>query len=136
LQDQLPGVELGSPSVSGLVSHADQDDGQRKAVRNPIVWIPISGVLLSLAGIQLPHLLSVPVESPRAKSDRPPAILPTISTGTLSRCGSWIPARLSSTTVNIQTCTNISIKNLIQPAMMALAGLAFGLSHTPVGRSP
>ena len=29
LQDQLPGVELGSPSVSGLVSHADQDDGQR-----------------------------------------------------------------------------------------------------------
>ncbi len=33
-----------------------------KAVRNPIVWIPISGVLLSLAGIQLPHLLSVPVE--------------------------------------------------------------------------
>ena len=33
-------------------------------------------------------------------------------------------------TVNIQTCTNISIKNLLQPAMMAVAGLAFGLSHS------
>jgi predicted permease len=30
----------------------------------------------------------------------------------------------------VQTFTNISIKNLIQPAMMAAAGLAFGLSHT------
>lgn len=33
-----------------------------KAVRNPIVWIPISGVLLSLAGVQLPHMLSMPIE--------------------------------------------------------------------------
>ena len=32
--------------------------------------------------------------------------------------------------LNVQTFTNISIKNLIQPAMMAAAGLAFGLSHT------
>jgi predicted permease len=30
----------------------------------------------------------------------------------------------------VQTFTNISIKNLIQPAMMAAAGIAFGLSHT------
>ncbi|MDP1183407.1 AEC family transporter, partial [Klebsiella pneumoniae] len=30
-----------------------------KAVRNPIVWIPISGVLLSLAGVQLPPMLSM-----------------------------------------------------------------------------
>lgn len=33
-----------------------------KAVRNPIVWIPISGVLLSLAGVQLPPMLSMPIE--------------------------------------------------------------------------
>jgi predicted permease len=32
--------------------------------------------------------------------------------------------------LNVQTFTNISIKNLIQPAMMAAAGIAFGLSHT------
>ena len=32
-------------------------------------------------------------------------------------------------TVNIQTCTNISIKIPIQPAMMALAGLAFAQSY-------
>ena len=89
-----------------------------KAVRNPIVWIPISGVLLSLAGIQLPHLLSVPVE-----------MVGKIAGG-LSLFALGLLFYGERPTVNIQTCTNISIKNLIQPAMMALAGLAFGLSHT------
>lgn len=88
------------------------------AVRNPIVWIPISGVLLSLTGIQLPPLLSVPVE-----------MVGKIAGG-LSLFALGLLFYGERPTVNIQTCTNISIKNLIQPAMMALAGLAFGLSHT------
>ncbi|OSZ23389.1 transporter [Klebsiella quasipneumoniae] len=88
------------------------------AVRNPIVWIPISGVLLSLAGIQLPPLLSVPVE-----------MVGKIAGG-LSLFALGLLFYGERPTVNIQTCTNISIKNLIQPAMMALAGLAFGLSHS------
>ncbi|HBS1663859.1 AEC family transporter [Klebsiella quasipneumoniae] len=88
------------------------------AVRNPIVWIPISGVLLSLAGIQLPPLLSVPVE-----------MVGKIAGG-LSLFALGLLFYGERPTVNIQTCTNISIKNLIQPGMMALAGLAFGLSHT------
>jgi predicted permease len=33
-----------------------------KAARNPIVWIPVSGVLLSLAGVQIPSILSMPIE--------------------------------------------------------------------------
>ena len=88
------------------------------AVRTPSVWIPISGVLLSLAGIQLPPLLSVPVE-----------MVGKIAGG-LSLFALGLLFYGERPTVNIQTCTNISIKNLIQPAMMALAGLAFGLSHT------
>ena len=92
------------------------------AVRNPIVWIPISGVLLSLAGIQLPPLLSVPVE-----------MVGKIAGG-LSLFALGLLFYGERPTVNIQTCTNISIKNLIQPAMMALAGLAFGLVFAVAGR--
>lgn len=89
-----------------------------KAVRNPIVWIPISGVLLSLAGVQLPHMLSMPIEMVGKSGGRPLPVRP------------WAALYGERPTVNIQTCTNISIKNLIQPAMMAVAGLAFGLSHS------
>ena len=89
-----------------------------KAVRNPIVWIPISGVLLSLAGVQLPPMLSMPIE-----------MVGKIAGG-LSLFALGLLFYGERPTVNIQTCTNISIKNLIQPAMMALAGLAFGLSHS------
>ena len=88
------------------------------AVKNPIVWIPISGVLLSLAGVQLPHMLSMPIE-----------MVGKIAGG-LSLFALGLLFYGERPTLNIQTCTNISIKNLIQPAMMATAGLAFGLSHT------
>lgn len=88
------------------------------AVKNPIVWIPISGVLLSLAGVQLPHMLSMPIE-----------MVGKIAGG-LSLFALGLLFYGERPTLNIQTCTNISIKNLIQPAMMAAAGLAFGLSHT------
>lgn len=88
------------------------------AVKNPIVWIPISGVLLSLAGVQLPHMLSMPIE-----------MVGKIAGG-LSLFALGLLFYGERPTLNIQTCTNISIKNLIQPAMMAAAGLAFGLNHT------
>ncbi|MGG7447557.1 AEC family transporter [Kosakonia oryzendophytica] len=89
-----------------------------RAVRNPIVWIPISGVLLSLAGVQLPHLLSAPIE-----------MVGKIAGG-LSLFALGLLFYGERPSLNLQTFTNISIKNLIQPAMMAAAGLAFGLSHT------
>ncbi|ADO47946.1 AEC family transporter [[Enterobacter] lignolyticus] len=89
-----------------------------KAVRNPIVWIPISGVLLSLAGVQLPHLLSSPIEMVGKVA------------GGLSLFALGLLFYGERPTLNVQTFTNISIKNLIQPGLMAAAGLAFGLSHT------
>lgn len=89
-----------------------------RAVRNPIVWIPVSGVVLSLAGVQLPHLLSAPIE-----------MVGKIAGG-LSLFALGLLFYGERPSLNLQTFTNISIKNLIQPAMMAVAGLAFGLSHT------
>lgn len=87
-----------------------------KAVRNPIVWIPISGVLLS-GGSQLPPMLSMPIE-----------MVGKIAGG-LSLFALGLLFYGERPTVNIQTCTNISIKNLIQPAMMARR-TGLGLSHT------
>ncbi|SCC12934.1 AEC family transporter [Kosakonia oryziphila] len=89
-----------------------------QAVRNPIVWIPVSGVVLSLAGVQLPHLLSAPIE-----------MVGKIAGG-LSLFALGLLFYGERPSLNLQTFTNISIKNLIQPAMMAVAGLTFGLSHT------
>ncbi|WP_194205950.1 AEC family transporter [Superficieibacter sp. 1612_C1] len=89
-----------------------------KAARNPIVWIPVSGVLLSLAGVQIPHLLSMPIEMVGKVA------------GGLSLFALGLLFYGERPQLNIQTCTNIGIKNLIQPAMMAAAGVAFGLSHT------
>ncbi|WP_227136485.1 AEC family transporter [Kosakonia radicincitans] len=89
-----------------------------RAVRNPIVWIPVSGVVLSLAGVQLPHLLSAPIE-----------MVGKIAGG-LSLFALGLLFYGERPSLNLQTFTNISIKNLIQPAMMAVVGLAFGLSHT------
>ncbi|AKL12430.1 MULTISPECIES: AEC family transporter [Enterobacteriaceae] len=89
-----------------------------KAARNPIVWIPVTGILLSLAGVKLPHLLSSPIE-----------MVGKIAGG-LSLFALGLLFYGERPSFNIQTCTNIGIKNLIQPIMMAVAGLAFGLNHT------
>lgn len=88
------------------------------AARNPIVWIPVSGVLLSLAGVQIPHILSMPIEMVGKVS------------GGLSLFALGLLFYGERPTLNLQIFTNIGIKNLIQPAIMAAAGLAFGLSHT------
>ena len=51
-QDGLEALNPGAMIVQNLI----------KAARNPIVWIPVSGVLLSLAGVQIPSILSMPIE--------------------------------------------------------------------------
>jgi predicted permease len=74
-----------------------------KAARNPIVWIPVSGVLLSLAGVQIPHILSMPIEMVGKVS------------GGLSLFALGLLFYGERPKLNVQTFTNISIKNLIQP---------------------
>lgn len=89
-----------------------------KAAKNPIVWIPITGIVLSLLGVKLPHLLSSPIE-----------MIGKVAGG-LSLFALGLLFYGERPRLNVQTCTNIGIKNLIQPIMMAAAGLAFGLDHT------
>lgn len=89
-----------------------------KSVQNPIVWIPVTGVVLSLLGIKIPHLLSMPIEMVGKVA------------GGLSLFTLGLLFYGESPKLNLQTCTNIGIKNLLQPTIMACAGLAFGLSHT------
>lgn len=89
-----------------------------KALRNPIVWIPVTGVLLSLAGVHIPRLFSMPIEMVGKVA------------GGLSLFALGLLFYGERPKLNVQTFTNISIKNLIQPAIMAVAGLAFSLSHT------
>ena len=107
-QDGLEALHPGAMIVQNLI----------KAARNPIVWIPVSGVLLSLAGVQIPSILSMPIEMVGKVS------------GGLSLFALGLLFYGERPKLNVQTFTNISIKNLIQPAMMAAAGIAFGLSHT------
>jgi hypothetical protein len=89
-----------------------------KAVRNPIVWIPVLGVIMSLAGIKIPELLSSSVE------------MMGKTAGGISLFALGLLFFGERPTLNIHTFTNIGMKNLIQPAIMAAAGIAFGLSHT------
>ncbi|KEA53453.1 MULTISPECIES: AEC family transporter [Mangrovibacter] len=89
-----------------------------KAVRNPIVWIPILGVLLSLSGLKIPALLESPIE------------MMGKTAGGISLFALGLLFYGERPAFNIHTLTNISIKNLIQPALMVAAGLAVGLSHT------
>ena len=112
------GDKNGDDSLNALHPGAMVMQNLIKAVRNPIVWIPVTGVLLSLAGLQIPHILSMPIEMVGKVS------------GGLSLFALGLLFYGERPTLNVQTFTNIGIKNLIQPAMMAVAGLAFGLSHT------
>lgn len=89
-----------------------------RAGQNPIVWIPVSGVLLSLAGVGIPHIISIPIEMVGKVA------------GGLSLFALGLLFYGECPRLNIQSCTNIGIKNLLQPAIMAAAGLAFGLNHT------
>ena len=98
-QDGLEALHPGAMIVQNLI----------KAARNPIVWIPVSGVLLSLAGVQIPSILSMPIEMVGKVS------------GGLSLFALGLLFYGERPKLNVQTFTNISIKNLIQPAMMAAA---------------
>ncbi len=89
-----------------------------KAVRNPLVWIPVLGVAMSLMGIKPPELLSSSVE------------MMGKTAGGISLFALGLLFYGERPTLNVHTFTNISLKNVMQPAIMAVAGLAFGLSHS------
>ena len=104
------GDKNGDDSLNALHPGAMVMQNLIKAVRNPIVWIPVTGVLLSLAGLQIPHILSMPIEMVGKVS------------GGLSLFALGLLFYGERPTLNVQTFTNIGIKNLIQPAMLPPQG--------------
>lgn len=89
-----------------------------KAVRNPIVWIPFLGVVLSLAGIKIPSVLYASAE------------MMGKTAGGISLFALGLLFYGEHPAMNLHVFTNIGLKNLLQPALMAGAGLFFGLEHT------
>ncbi len=107
-QDGLEALHPGAMIVQNLI----------KAARNPIVWIR-SPAYCSVWPACKSLLFSACLSKWLAKFQADCPCLPSAC------CFYGERPKL-----NVQTFTNISIKNLIQPAMMAAAGIAFGLSHT------
>ncbi|ATA24522.1 transporter [Brenneria goodwinii] len=89
-----------------------------KAARNPIVWIPILGVTLSLLGVKIPELLYSSID------------MLGKTAGGISLFALGLLFYGENPKFDLHTLTNISLKNLVQPAIMAAAGIAFGLSPT------
>jgi hypothetical protein len=89
-----------------------------KAVRNPIVWIPFLGVVMSLAGIKIPSVLYASAE------------MMGKTAGGISLFALGLLFYGEHPAMNLHVFTNIGLKNLLQPALMACAGLFFGLEHT------
>lgn len=88
-----------------------------KAARNPIVWIPLLGAALSIAGVKLPEPVMAPIEM----------MGKTAAGVSLFALGLMFFGERPSFDRTIGT--NVGLKNLLQPAMMTAAGLTLKLDH-------
>jgi predicted permease len=89
------------------------------AAANPIVFLPILGVILSFSHINLPPPILASVD-----------IIGKASGGTsLFALGLMLYGEKFC--INRNVITNIGMKNFLQPALMLLAGLVLGLAKTP-----
>jgi malonate transporter len=86
------------------------------AIGNPIVWLPLLGVALSFAHVQLPApvLSSVDMMAKTA--------------GGVSLFALGLMLYGETFRINANVLTNIGVKNSVQPALMMLGVVLFGLS--------
>lgn len=86
------------------------------AVINPIVWLPILGAVLSFSHITLPGpvLLSVDMVGRAA--------------GGIALFGLGLMLYGEPFRINADVLTNVAVKNFLQPALMALGVVLFGLT--------
>jgi len=86
------------------------------AVKNPIVWLPLLGVAISFARIKLP----------------PPVVASTDMIGKAAGGTSLFALGLmlygERFRINANVLANLGLKNFLQPALMLLGVLMFGLS--------
>lgn len=92
-------------------------DNLLKAIRNPIVWIPVLGAVLSVLGVKVPHVVESPVEM----------MGKTAAGISLFALGLMFYGERPTLTKNVSA--NVILKNLIQPAVMVTAGLVLKLEH-------
>lgn len=88
------------------------------AVKQPLVWLPVLGAILALAGVRLPDLIDNSVEQIGQAAGG-------VALFTLGLMLAQSPVRLGRDVV-----VNVALKNLIQPAIFLGAALAFRLDST------
>jgi malonate transporter len=103
-------TNLGGPDEEG---HAKPD------VINPIVWLPISGMVLSFAHVTLPEPVITSVD------------LIAKSAGGASLFALGLMLYGERFMINANVLTNLAIKNFLQPALMVLGTILFGVVGAP-----
>jgi malonate transporter len=90
-----------------------------RAVINPIVWLPISGMVLSFAHVTLPEPVLTSVD------------LIAKAAGGTSLFALGLMLYGERFMINSNVLTNLAIKNFLQPAIMALGAVLFGVVGAP-----
>ena len=88
------------------------------AVKQPLVWLPILGAALAIAGVRLPSLIDNSVDQIGKAAGG-------VALFTLGLMLAQNPVRLGR-----DVLVNVALKNLIQPAIMLGAALVFRLDST------
>jgi malonate transporter len=90
-----------------------------RAVINPIVWVPVSGMILSFSHVTLPGPVLTSVD------------LIAKSAGGTSLFALGLMLYGEGFMINANVLTNLAIKNFLQPALMALGAVLFGVVGAP-----
>ncbi|MGF6720772.1 malonate transporter [Paraburkholderia sp. GAS41] len=90
-----------------------------KAVINPIVWLPVSGMVLSFAHVKLPEPVLTSVD------------LMAKSAGGASLFALGLMLYGERFMINANVLTNLAIKNFLQPGLMVLGAVLFGVVGAP-----
>jgi len=90
-----------------------------RAVINPIVWLPVSGMILSFCRVQLPGPVLTSID------------LIAKSAGGTSLFALGLMLYGERFLVNANVLTNLALKNFLQPVLMALGAVLFGVTGAP-----
>ena len=88
------------------------------AVKQPLVWLPVLGVVFAFSGLRMPDLLASTTNEIGSASGG-------VALFNLGLMLATLPLRLSREAV-----ANVAMKNVLQPALLLSASFAFGLHGT------
>ncbi|WP_144140950.1 AEC family transporter [Paraburkholderia sp. BCC1884] len=90
-----------------------------RAVTNPIVWLPISGMVLSFCHVTLPGPVLTSID------------LIAKAAGGTSLFALGLMLYGERFVINANVLANLGIKNFLQPALMAIGAVLFGVAGPP-----